>query len=63
VVAVHSAFVETDMTIGVTAPKIAPGVYVAAALDALEAGRLDALADEQPAAGPISRRPPRDDRL
>jgi NAD(P)-dependent dehydrogenase (short-subunit alcohol dehydrogenase family) len=50
VVAVHSAFVETDMTIGVDGPKIAPEVYVAAALDALEAGRFDALADEQTAA-------------
>jgi hypothetical protein len=38
------------MTIGVEAPKMAPEVYVAAALDALEAGRLDALADEQTAA-------------
>jgi NAD(P)-dependent dehydrogenase (short-subunit alcohol dehydrogenase family) len=47
VVAVHSAFVETDMTIGVDGPKIEPEVYVAAALDALEAGRFDALADEQ----------------
>jgi len=47
VVGVHSAFVDTDMTIGVEGPKIAPEVFVAEALDALEAGRLEALADEQ----------------
>jgi NAD(P)-dependent dehydrogenase (short-subunit alcohol dehydrogenase family) len=47
VVGVHSAFVETDMTIGVDGPKIAPEVFVAEALDALEAGRIEALVDEQ----------------
>jgi NAD(P)-dependent dehydrogenase (short-subunit alcohol dehydrogenase family) len=46
VVAVHVAYMDTDMAAAVTAPKIAPGVVAEAALDAVEAGQLEVLADE-----------------
>jgi NAD(P)-dependent dehydrogenase (short-subunit alcohol dehydrogenase family) len=46
VVAVHSALVDTDMAAGLELPKLEPQVYVDAALDALEAGRIEALVDE-----------------
>jgi NAD(P)-dependent dehydrogenase (short-subunit alcohol dehydrogenase family) len=46
VVAVHVAFMDTDMAAHVTAPKIAPQVVAEAALDAVEAGQPEVLADE-----------------
>jgi NAD(P)-dependent dehydrogenase (short-subunit alcohol dehydrogenase family) len=46
VVGVHASLVDTGMTAGLDFPKIAPEVYVGAALDALEEGRMEALADE-----------------
>ncbi|MEU3985698.1 SDR family oxidoreductase [Streptomyces sp. NPDC026672] len=46
VVAVHSALIDTDMTAGLELPKTTPQVYVTAALDALEEGRVEALVDE-----------------
>jgi NAD(P)-dependent dehydrogenase (short-subunit alcohol dehydrogenase family) len=46
VVGVHSALVDTDMTAGLELPKLSPEAYVTEALDALEAGRIEALVDE-----------------
>ena len=46
VVAVHVAYMDTDMAAAVTGPKIAPQVVAEAALDAVEAGQLEVLADE-----------------
>jgi NAD(P)-dependent dehydrogenase (short-subunit alcohol dehydrogenase family) len=46
VVAVHVGFMDTDMAAHVTAPKIAPQVVAEAALDAVEAGQQEVLADE-----------------
>jgi NAD(P)-dependent dehydrogenase (short-subunit alcohol dehydrogenase family) len=46
VLTLHMAFVDTDMTQGVTAPKSTPEEIVARALDALEAGADEVLADE-----------------
>ncbi|MEW2546639.1 SDR family oxidoreductase [Streptomyces sp. NPDC047002] len=46
VVAVHAGLVDTDMTSGIDLPKIAPETFVTGALDALEAGRIEALVDE-----------------
>jgi NAD(P)-dependent dehydrogenase (short-subunit alcohol dehydrogenase family) len=46
VVDVHSALVDTDMTAGLELPKLSPEAYVTEALDALEAGRIEALVDE-----------------
>jgi hypothetical protein len=46
VLTLHMAFVETDMTRGITMPKSTPEQIVAKALDALEAGADEVLADE-----------------
>ncbi len=46
VVAVHVAYMDTDMAAHVTGPKIAPQVVAEAALDAVEAGQPEVLADE-----------------
>ncbi|HWV84615.1 MAG TPA: SDR family oxidoreductase [Capillimicrobium sp.] len=47
VLGVHVAFVDTDLTAHVDAPKVAPAEVAAAALDALEAGRPEVLVDER----------------
>ncbi len=46
VLTLHMAFVETDMTQGIASPKSTPEQIVAKALDALEAGADEVLADE-----------------
>lgn len=46
VLALHMGFVDTDLTRGIDAPKSTPGAIVERALDALEAGAEEALADE-----------------
>jgi NAD(P)-dependent dehydrogenase (short-subunit alcohol dehydrogenase family) len=46
VVGIHVAFMDTDMAAHVTAPKIAPQVVAEVALDAVEAGQPEVLADE-----------------
>jgi short-subunit dehydrogenase len=46
VLTLHMAFVDTDMTQGIDSPKSTPEQIVARALDALEAGADEALADE-----------------
>jgi NAD(P)-dependent dehydrogenase (short-subunit alcohol dehydrogenase family) len=46
VVGMHVGFVDTDLTRGIDMPKSAPAAVVARALDALEAGAEEALADE-----------------
>jgi NAD(P)-dependent dehydrogenase (short-subunit alcohol dehydrogenase family) len=46
VVGVHMGLVDTDMSQGIDAPKIAPSVLVAAGLDAIESGRTEVLADD-----------------
>jgi NAD(P)-dependent dehydrogenase (short-subunit alcohol dehydrogenase family) len=46
VVGVHMGLVDTDMGAGVDAPKIAPSAVASAALDAVESGRDEVLADE-----------------
>jgi NAD(P)-dependent dehydrogenase (short-subunit alcohol dehydrogenase family) len=46
VVGVHMGYVDTDMTAGVDAPKIAPSVVVRQVLDGLEAGALEVIADD-----------------
>lgn len=46
VVGLHVGYVDTDMTAGVNAPKSAPEDVVGAALDGVEAGDLEVLADE-----------------
>lgn len=46
VLTLHMAFVDTDMTQGIASPKSTPEDIVARALDALEAGADEALADE-----------------
>ncbi len=45
VMTLHMAFVDTDLTRGIDAPKATPEAIVAHALDALEAGAEEALAD------------------
>ena len=47
VVAVHAAFIDTDMAAGVDAPKISPESVAQQALDAVEAGQVEVLADER----------------
>jgi NAD(P)-dependent dehydrogenase (short-subunit alcohol dehydrogenase family) len=47
VVAVHSGFIDTDMTIGINAPKISPEDVARQALDAVEAGQIEVLADQR----------------
>ena len=46
VLTLHMAFVDTDMTHGIASPKSTPEQFVANALDALEAGADEVLADE-----------------
>ncbi|MDR3452316.1 MAG: SDR family oxidoreductase [Rhodoferax sp.] len=46
VLTLHMAFVDTDMTQGIASPKSTPEDIVARALDALEAGADEVLADE-----------------
>jgi NAD(P)-dependent dehydrogenase (short-subunit alcohol dehydrogenase family) len=46
VVALHMAYVDTDLTRGLQAPKSSPGDIVRRALDGLEAGHDEVLADE-----------------
>ena len=46
VLALHVGFVDTDLTRGFDVPKTAPGLVVARALDALQAGASEVLADE-----------------
>ena len=46
VVGLHVGFVDTDLTRGIDAPKSTPEAIVERALDALEAGAEEALADE-----------------
>ena len=46
VVALHMGYVDTDLTRGLEAPKSSPGEIVRRALDGLEAGLDEVLADE-----------------
>lgn len=46
VLTLHMGFVDTDLTNGIDAPKSTPDAIVARALDALEAGADEVLADE-----------------
>ena len=46
VTAVHVGFMDTDMTAGIEAPKLAPEVVAEQLVAALEAGRSEVLADE-----------------
>lgn len=46
VVGVYMAYVDTDMTAGVDAPKIAPSDVVRQVLDGIEAGALEVMADD-----------------
>ena len=46
VLALHVSFVDTDLTRGMDVPKLAPDAVVRTALDALEAGAREVLADE-----------------
>lgn len=46
VVAVHMGLVDTDMSGGVAGPKITPGYLAGAALDGVESGAQEVLADE-----------------
>ncbi|MDP9869784.1 MULTISPECIES: SDR family oxidoreductase [Streptosporangium] len=45
VVGVHAAFIDTDMAAGITLPKTAPAEVAAQALDAVEKGHHEVLAD------------------
>ena len=47
VLALHVGFVDTDLTRGLDVPKLAPDAVVRIALDALEAGAAEVLADER----------------
>lgn len=47
VLGLHMGFVDTDMTRGMDVPKTPPQAIVGAALDALEAGASEVLADER----------------
>jgi NAD(P)-dependent dehydrogenase (short-subunit alcohol dehydrogenase family) len=47
VVAVHAAFIDTDMAAGIDAPKISPESVARMALDAVESGQVEVLADER----------------
>lgn len=46
VVGVHCGFIDTDMAEGVEAPKLSPEEVAGQALDAVEEGRVEVLADE-----------------
>ncbi|MEI4747909.1 SDR family oxidoreductase [Rhodococcus erythropolis] len=45
VVGLHMAMVDTDMTAGIDLPKVSPDVIVTAALDGIESGATEVLAD------------------
>jgi NAD(P)-dependent dehydrogenase (short-subunit alcohol dehydrogenase family) len=47
VVAVHPSFIDTDMATGTNEPKISPQSVVQQAFDAVEAGKIEVLADER----------------
>jgi NAD(P)-dependent dehydrogenase (short-subunit alcohol dehydrogenase family) len=47
VVAVHAAFIDTDMAAGLDVPKISPEAVAQQAFDAVEAGQIEVLADER----------------
>jgi NAD(P)-dependent dehydrogenase (short-subunit alcohol dehydrogenase family) len=47
VVAVHAAFIDTDMAAGIDAPKISPESVAQQAFDAVAAGQVEVLADER----------------
>jgi NAD(P)-dependent dehydrogenase (short-subunit alcohol dehydrogenase family) len=47
VVAVHSGFIDTDMAVGIDTPKNSPESVAQQAFDAVEAGRIEVLADER----------------
>ena len=47
VVAVHAAFIDTDMAAGIDAPKISPESVARQAFDAVEAGQVEVLADDR----------------
>ena len=47
VIAVHAAFIDTDMAAGIDAPKISPESVARQAFDAVEAGQVEVLADER----------------
>jgi NAD(P)-dependent dehydrogenase (short-subunit alcohol dehydrogenase family) len=47
VLGMHMAFIDTDMTVGITEPKSSPETVVGVAFDALEAGLSEVLADER----------------
>jgi NAD(P)-dependent dehydrogenase (short-subunit alcohol dehydrogenase family) len=47
VVGVHSGFIDTDMSAGYDAPKLSPQSVAMQAFDAVEAGRIEVLADER----------------
>ena len=47
VVAVHSGFIDTDMSSGYDAPKLSPQSVAKQAFDAVEAGNIEVLADER----------------
>jgi hypothetical protein len=46
VMSVHCALVDTDMTPGMALPKLPPEELVTTALDALETGEIEVLADQ-----------------
>ena len=47
VVAVHASFIDTDMAAGIDAPKASPESVAEQAFDAVEAGKIEVLADER----------------
>ncbi len=47
VVAVHAAFIDTDMAAGIDAPKISPESVARQAFDAVQAGQVEVLADDR----------------
>jgi short-subunit dehydrogenase len=47
VVAVHAGFIDTDMAAGLDVPKISPESVARQALDAVESGQVEVLADER----------------
>lgn len=47
VLALHVGFIDTDLTRGFDVPKLSPDAVVATALDALEAGAIEVLADDR----------------
>lgn len=47
VVGVHASFIDTDMTAKIDEPKVSPESVAQQALDAVESGRVEVLADER----------------